>query len=599
MATFTLKGTLRSYADQPLAGVKLRITPSPDFSINDVVDVTYISDTYVTTDANGHFSTLLVTDYGVQYRVEGVSGPTVNYRSSTFDALPAGTIIDLSELTPAPSVPSEAELYLRGPAGPPGAAGPAGATGPAGPAGAAGSPGPQGTPGTDGAPGSAGAAGAQGPTGPIGLTGPAGSPGPIGPQGLKGDTGETGPTGATGPMGPASSVIDTLQDQIDALQASIALVGSGGMPEIVRWRLRSTDTPNTWTNGYQTEDTIVQTDALIRRSPRLKLNDFHASIYSAVDVQVNPAPSYPGFASIFDAIKPTVPAGATELLPGSGPVPTNQAVPKDSRVRLVVIQAAPPATGGGSSAIFTGVDSELARPDAANPTPAAPATHVLGLPAGGATGDVVIAIFTQTSATSVPSMPTPWSALGNVILLDSGSSPQAKTTVFVAPWEAGLSTTVTMSTGSPGNGWIRLLRNTNTSQIDMFTNQAFQAGPAYTIPSVVAAKNYDLIIEAVAIYFPSSLTGAWGQALTGGLSGLTEEKDSNTTRTGTNVGLGVWTRPTGVTSGTNIPLATSTISGGTGTASLASFMSVVIGVAPGPGSHGATECLVELAVEGS
>lgn len=248
----------------PITG-KVRFTPSMTSTVSQA-DGAIVLPTPITADldAEGYVSLngvrgirLVATDseglnptgftYGVSFPELRYGSVSVTYRAFNIE-LPAGSVVDLSQVTPVDSANGvtivRGEQGDPGPIGPQGLqgiaglAGPKGDTGPAGPAstvagpkgdtGATGATGPQGIQGIKGDTGTAGTAGATGPKGDTGAqgiqgikgdTGATGAAstvaGPTGPQGPKGDTGATGAAstvagpqgiqgiqGATGPQGP-------------------------------------------------------------------------------------------------------------------------------------------------------------------------------------------------------------------------------------------------------------------------------------------------------------------------------------------------------------------------------------------------------------
>ena len=130
---------------------------------------------------------------------------SVTYRAFNLE-LPAGAIVDLSQVTPVDS--ANGVSIVRGEQGERGPIGPQGLQGIAGPAGPKGDTGPAGPASTVAGPkGDTGAQGIQGVKGDTGATGAASTvAGPQGIQGIQGATGPQGPkgdTGATGATGPA------------------------------------------------------------------------------------------------------------------------------------------------------------------------------------------------------------------------------------------------------------------------------------------------------------------------------------------------------------------------------------------------------------
>jgi hypothetical protein len=134
----------------------------------------------------------------------------LTYRAFNME-LPAGTTVDLSDVTPIPvsggvsiTRGEKGETGPIGPAGPQGIqglTGVAGPDGPVGPKGDTGATGTQGLTGPKGDTGTQGIQGVKGDTGATGAVGPVGPKGDTGLQGPKGDTGDTGPIGPTGPAG--------------------------------------------------------------------------------------------------------------------------------------------------------------------------------------------------------------------------------------------------------------------------------------------------------------------------------------------------------------------------------------------------------------
>ena len=138
-----------------------------------------------------------------------------------------------------------------GPAGLRGLQGEQGVQGDTGSQGATGSQGEQGTP---GAPGEQGTAGEQGVQGTVGADGTDGATGATGSRG-GGSAGATGTTGAPGPQGVQgdpgidadSTELLALQEQIDALMASIATLHRPQIDGISPLSVVTDTTPNTLT----------------------------------------------------------------------------------------------------------------------------------------------------------------------------------------------------------------------------------------------------------------------------------------------------------------------------------------------------------------
>lgn len=131
MATFKLKGTLRTHQDTPAVGAKLNFDPSPDFNIDNTADVNYFGEKQlsVITNTSGYFEIDLITLPGITYQVTGMNSVVRGYKSARFAAPNAGVILDLSDITPVQATPEQADFYMRGPAGPPGPQGPPGTGG--------------------------------------------------------------------------------------------------------------------------------------------------------------------------------------------------------------------------------------------------------------------------------------------------------------------------------------------------------------------------------------------------------------------------------------------------------------------------------------
>jgi hypothetical protein len=393
---------------------------------------------------------------------------------------------------------------------------------------------------------------------------------------------------------PTAQMADPFSAMAAAWVAASNSFGDG-MPQIVRWQLLgSTDpalpagTAPSLSVGYTSGYTRIQHAGLITRGPGIQLNDYHSSTPTSIDIQMD---SGSGFASIFGAGPyPTVPAGATELLPSASVVPTTTAVPLDAAIRVVPMGVAPQGSASGTAAAFIGTPSTYTTGSSAL------TSHAIGIPASAASGETILAFVASSSGTVTHNAPAGWVNVATLTVVDGSSVAQNKMSVWAADWTGGLSGTFTTSTGTAVCGYTQRVTGTSSTLIDYFPRVEYQTGATLTVPANTAANAYDVMLNVAASFQPSAMTGSWVAAYTAGLTSPTETMDTRTVRAAANVGMEVVTRATGFAAAAAIPAGSVALSGGTGSTSNVSWANAVIGVRRVAGTHGPSRALIELAI---
>lgn len=414
------------------------------------------------------------------------------------------------------------------------------------------------------------------------------------PKSGAGQPGGTATLDTTGrlPVGQAPLII---LERLDTLEGGGGGGSASGGNQMLRWRFARAD--STLVAGYAGNDSEVCWPVTASRGPRVRTDAAGATGLS-VDIEVNTGA---GFASIYGATKPTLVAGASDLRSAASLAPSVQGIPSGALVRCVV-KTVPAEPGGTGAVTFQGADSEKAYPDATDPTPLAPSSHAMTLPTGGAAGDVVVRSIATASGAADASMPSPWVLKNTETVVSGLGAGTFRVTHFAAPWSAGLSMTVTTTQGTPSASWARVVRGTDVGLLDVFSSGptvGYQAGGSFATPAFTATNNYEVLIETLAAFQPSTMTGAWTIALTGGSAGFTKESDKRSARdAGSNVSLAAFTRTTGLSAGATAAAATATITGGTGSASNVSWVATLIGARAATTSPGPSELFVELPLFG-
>jgi hypothetical protein len=270
-----------------------------------------------------------------------------------------------------------------------------------------------------------------------------------------------------------------------------------------------------------------------------------------------------------------------------------QAIVKDSLLRVSTISAPAAGTVSGTAAALIGTDGEWATGTTVV------TSHVIPMPASAAAGETILAILTTSAGGVTHSAPSSaWTKVGEIVAQTNAVPPVAtcKMSVWAATYAGGLSSTFTTSGATASAGWARRLTGTDPSRIDVIPGYQFNAGTTYTVPAATAANAYDLLVLALSDLVPSGLTGTWTQVYTSGIVTPTEEADLQSARvSAANIGLSVNTKTAAVAQGATIPAGSVTMSGGGGSGNPA-WMHAYIGVRRSAGTHGPTDCRIELAV---
>ena len=259
----------------------------------------------------------------------------------------------------------------------------------------------------------------------------------------------------------------------------------------------------------------------------------------------------------------------------------------------VLVTAPPAGAAGGSATTIV----------ATTPTTSAAATsstYTLAMPAGGADGDLVVAMISDQA--QHPSMPAAWTQRANVATVPTGTaSIHSQSTVYTAPWSAGLDMTLTLDPYTPSGGsttstsplvaTVCILRNADTDDPigDVTTIGPDNASGGATLPTTLATPALPITVASDLSFVvgswraPGTISGQ-GIACSGSPTELVEQV---TTRSGiTNVGHGIYSLGAQVV-GTPIASKTLTVSGGTGTAG-ASMSAVVFTIKRKPGTAAPT-----------
>lgn len=111
--TFTLTGTLQDHGSAPITAATIIVTPTPQVTVDATGKVIHLGGTEVTTDETGYFTADLAHASGLTYTVRTTAGGRLRPVRFACADLPDGSVIDLSDVTPAPA-PGPYVEYLRG-----------------------------------------------------------------------------------------------------------------------------------------------------------------------------------------------------------------------------------------------------------------------------------------------------------------------------------------------------------------------------------------------------------------------------------------------------------------------------------------------------
>ena len=258
-----------------------------------------------------------------------------------------------------------------------------------------------------------------------------------------------------------------------------------------------------------------------------------------------------------------------------------------------VLLSAPPAGVGGATAV-----TKVAQAAYTSGTSTGK-THVLPLPAGGAAGDLVVALVSVQAPT--PTMGTAWTRRAAAASVATGTtSPHSRTVVFTAAWVTGMDMTVTLDpytppggttvTSSPCIATVLLLRGADLDQpigTVNTANPANSAGATVTIPATTMTSDADMALLVGSWRLQAGVSGSSATATAGG----TELADAATTRdpaTNTNVGQAVYDYGA-VASGASFTAKTVTVAVTAGAASTLSTSAALVTIRRKPGTTAPTE----------
>lgn len=287
--------------------------------------------------------------------------------------------------------------------------------------------------------------------------------------------------------------------------------------------------------------------------------------------------------------------GAPITLPAGQAMAAGPAVSDEVPVGEIwpVLLSAPPAGVGGAAAV-----TKVAQAAYTSGTSTGK-THVLPLPAGGAAGDLVVALVSVQAPT--PTMGTAWTRRAAAASVAAGAAaPHSRTVVFTAAWVAGLDMTVTLDSFTPPGGTtitsspciatVLLLRGADLDQpigTVNTANPANSAGETVTIPATTMTSDADMALLVGSWRMQSGVSGSSATATAGG----TELADAATTRDpaeNTNVGQAVYDFGA-VVSGASFTAKTVTVAVTAGAASTLSTSAALVTIRRKPGMSAPTE----------
>ena len=287
--------------------------------------------------------------------------------------------------------------------------------------------------------------------------------------------------------------------------------------------------------------------------------------------------------------------GAPITLPAGQAMAAGPAVSDEVPVGEIwpVLLSAPPAGVGGATAV-----TKVAQAAYTSGTSTGK-THVLPLPAGGAAGDLVVALVSVQAPT--PTMGTAWTRRAAAASVAAGAaSPHSRTVVFTAAWVAGLDMTVTLDSFTPPGGTtvtsspciatVLLLRGADLDQpigTVNTANPANNSGATVTIPATTMTSDADMALLVGSWRMQAGVSGSSATATAGG----TELADAATTRdpaTNTNVGQAVYDYGS-VVSGVSFTATTVTVAVTAGSASTLSTSAALVTIRRKPGTSAPTE----------
>lgn len=226
------------------------------------------------------------------------------------------------------------------------------------------------------------------------------------------------------------------------------------------------------------------------------------------------------------------------------------------------------------------------------------ASYTMPLPAGGAAGDVVLAMISLQSPS--PVLGSAWTRRGLAASVPSGTqAPRAKTVVYTAPWSATLDMSLaldpytppggTTATSSPLDVTVVILRPADGAApvVDVQTvSPDNAAGPSLVYPALTASAAADLVYVVTTWH---ELAGITGQSAAITPAPDAEVTDVMTTRSGvTNVGQQV-ARYGALAAGASLASRTVTVSGGTGSLTSTSMSGVTVTIKRAPGVSAPTK----------
>lgn len=287
--------------------------------------------------------------------------------------------------------------------------------------------------------------------------------------------------------------------------------------------------------------------------------------------------------------------GAPITLPAGQAMAAGSAVSDEVPVGDIwpVLLSAPPAGVGGATAVTKVAQSAYTSGTSTGKT------HVLPLPAGGAAGDLVVALVSVQAPT--PTMGTAWTRRAAAASVAAGAaSPHSRTVVFTAAWVAGLDMTVTLDSFTPPGGTpvtsspciatVLLRRGADLDQpigTVNTANPANSAGATVTIPATTMTSDADEVLLVGSWRMQAGVSGSSATATAGG----TELADAATTRdpaTNTNVGQAVYDYGS-VVSGVSFTATTVTVAVTAGSASTLSTSAALVTIRRKPGTPAPTE----------
>lgn len=256
-----------------------------------------------------------------------------------------------------------------------------------------------------------------------------------------------------------------------------------------------------------------------------------------------------------------------------------------------MVTAPPSGTAGGTA--VTQVAAATYSSAASTAT-----SYTMPLPAGGAAGDVVLAMISLQSP--IPVLGSAWTRRGLAASVPSGTqAPRAKTVVYTAPWSASLDMSLaldpytppggTTATSSPLAVTVVILPAADGAApvVDVQTvSPDNAAGPSLVYPALTASAATDLTYVVTTWHELSGITGQ-SSAITP--DPAAEVTDVMTTRTsGTNIGQQV-ARYGALAAGASLASRTVTVSGGTGSLTSTSMSGVTVTIKRAPGVSAPTK----------